>query len=90
MMTPLPKKVKVAYRCEGLKVVAYYDNVKQRVAFVYGAKHYALPHVRSADGARYLGSGLEWWEKGPNVRLSSVPPGATSGATVLANCTAKK
>ena len=89
MMAPgTPKKVKTTYRCSGLKVVAYYDNVKDRVAFVYGSKHYALKHVKSADGARYLGSALEWWEKGPNVTLSSVPAGATSGDTVLANCVA--
>jgi membrane-bound inhibitor of C-type lysozyme len=87
-MPPVPKKVKTTYRCSGLKVVAYYDNVKNRVAFVYGSKHYALPHVQSADGARYLGSGLEWWEKGPNVTLSSVAAGGTSGDTVLANCVA--
>jgi membrane-bound inhibitor of C-type lysozyme len=82
-----PPRIKVTYICSGLKVIAYYD--KNRVAFVYGAKHYSLPHVTSADGARFMGSGLEWWEKGPNVTLSSVPAGETSGDTVLANCVAK-
>jgi hypothetical protein len=37
-----------------------------------------------------MGSGLEWWEKGPNVTLSSVAPGETTGDTVLANCVAVK
>jgi membrane-bound inhibitor of C-type lysozyme len=83
-----PARIKTTYICSGLKVVAYYD--KNRVAFVYGAKHYSLPHVISADGARFMGSGLEWWEKGPNVTLSSVAPGETTGDTVLANCVAVK
>jgi len=83
---PAGHKVKVTYQCRGLKVVAYYD--KNRVAFVYGAKHYSLPYAPSADGARYLGSGLEWWEKGPNVTLSSVQPGSTNGSDVLATCAA--
>ena len=83
MAPPVPKKVKVTYRCSGLKVVAYYDNVKNRVSFVWGAKDQHLPHVMSADGARYAGPTLEWWEKGPNVTLSSMPD-----HTVLANCVA--
>ena len=85
---PVPKKVKVTYQCSNLKVIAYYDNVKNHVAFVYAGKHFVLPHVPSADGARYEGKGLEWWEKGPNVTLSSVPAGSTTGDAVLADCTA--
>jgi membrane-bound inhibitor of C-type lysozyme len=84
----VPKKIKVTYRCEGLKVVAYYDNVRNRVAFVYGARHYTLPHAPSADGARYLGKGLEWWEKGNNVTISSVDAGSTTADNVLAKCVA--
>ena len=79
---PVPKKVKITYQCSNLKVVAYYDNVKNHVAFVYAGKHFVLPHVPSADGARYEGKGLEWWEKGQNVTLSSVPAGSTMGDTV--------
>jgi len=85
-----PAKQKVRYDCAGLKVIAYYDNVKNHVSFIYGDKHYQLPKVKAADGARYLGKGLEWWEKGSAVTLSSVDPGATTGDTVLANCTAAK
>jgi membrane-bound inhibitor of C-type lysozyme len=76
------KKVTVHYVCQGLKVTAVYDNVKDRVSFVWGAKDNHLPHVMSADGARYANAVLEWWEKGNNVTLSTLPE-----HTVLTTCT---
>jgi membrane-bound inhibitor of C-type lysozyme len=78
-------KVTVYYMCHGLKVKAVYDNVKDRVSFVWGAKDQHLPHVKSADGARYANASLQWWEKGDDVTLSSMPEG-----NVLATCTLKK
>jgi membrane-bound inhibitor of C-type lysozyme len=77
------KKVTVRYLCSGLRVTAVYDNVKDRVSFVWGAKDNHLPHVTSADGIRYANSTIEWWEKGNNVTLSTMPE-----HTVLATCTA--
>jgi membrane-bound inhibitor of C-type lysozyme len=79
-----PKKVTVHYLCSGLKVTAVYDNVKDRVSFVWGAKDNHLPHVASADGARYANSRLEWWEKGKDVTLSSMPEHNT-----LTTCTVR-
>jgi membrane-bound inhibitor of C-type lysozyme len=79
-----PTKVTVRYLCHGLKVTAVYDNVKDRVSFVWAAKNQHLPHVTSADGARYANSKLEWWEKGDNVTLSSMPEHNT-----LATCTVR-
>ncbi len=83
--TKVPKKVTVRYLCQGLRLSAVYDNVKNRVSFVWGAKDQRLPHVLSADGARYANSTLEWWEKGDNVTLSALPE-----HKVLATCTARK
>jgi membrane-bound inhibitor of C-type lysozyme len=80
----VPKKVTVRYLCNGLKVTAVYDNVKDRVSFVWGAKANHLPHVASADGARYANARLEWWEKGNNVTLSSMPE-----HNVLSTCTVR-
>ncbi|HEY2165038.1 MAG TPA: MliC family protein [Gemmatimonadaceae bacterium] len=77
-----PKKVTVRYLCHGLKVTAVYDNLTDRVSFVWAAKDQHLPHVASADGARYANSRLEWWEKGKDVTLSSMPEHNT-----LATCT---
>lgn len=90
MSSPVPAKQKVRYDCSGLKVIAYYDNKKAHVSFIYGDKHYQLPQVTAASGVRYVGKGLEWWEKGTSATLSSVPAGASAGDTVLANCTVAK
>jgi membrane-bound inhibitor of C-type lysozyme len=78
-------KVTAFYMCNGLHLKAIYDNDRGRVSFVWGAKDYHLPRVVSADGARYAGSGLEWWSKGPNVTLSTLPE-----HNVLATCTPGK
>jgi membrane-bound inhibitor of C-type lysozyme len=75
------KKVTVRYVCSGLHVTAIYDNVKDRVSFVWGAKDNHLPHVPSADGVRYANASLEWWEKGNDATLSSMP-----GHDALATC----
>jgi membrane-bound inhibitor of C-type lysozyme len=47
-----------------------------------------LPHVKSADGARYMNDKLEWWEKGPTATLSSVTNGQVDN--LLATCTVIK
>jgi membrane-bound inhibitor of C-type lysozyme len=82
-MPKMAKKVTAHYLCQGLKVTAIYDNVKDRVSFVWGAKDQHLKHVVSADGARYASATLEWWNKGDNVTLSSLPE-----HNVLTTCTA--
>lgn len=75
-------KVTAFYMCDGLHFKAIYDNKINRVSFVWGAKDYHLPRVASADGARYASDKLEWWSKGPNATLYTVPE-----HTVLATCT---
>ena len=81
--TPAPKpKVTAFYMCNGLHFKAIYDNKIDRVSFVWGAKDYHLPRVTSADGARYANDKLEWWSKGPNATLYTVPE-----HTVLTTCT---
>jgi membrane-bound inhibitor of C-type lysozyme len=82
---PVKPKITAFYMCNGLHLKAIYDNNRGRVAFVWGAKDYRLPRVPSADGARYAGHGLEWWAKGPNVTLSTLPE-----HTVLTTCTPGK
>lgn len=84
-MKPLPHKVTAFYMCNGLHFKAIYDNVLNRVSFVWGAKDYHLPRVTSADGARYADNKLEWWSKGPNATLYTVPE-----HTVLTQCTPGK
>jgi membrane-bound inhibitor of C-type lysozyme len=79
---PLPAKVTTFYMCNGLHFKAVYDNRRDRVSFVWGAKDYHLPRVRSADGARYANNQLEWWSKGPNAALYTLPE-----HTRLTSCT---
>ena len=84
---PMRPKVTAFYMCNGLHFKAIYDNRPNynRVSFVWGAKDYHLAHVMSADGARYRGPSLEWWAKGPNATLYTVPE-----HTVLTTCTPGK
>ena len=82
---PPPRKVTAFYMCDGLHFKAVYDNKIDRVSFVWGAKDYHLPRVRSADGARYANDKLEWWSKGGNATLYTVPE-----HHVLASCTPGK
>ena len=75
------------YMCNGLHFKAVYDNRPRfdRVSFVWGAKDYHLKHVPSADGSRYAGNGLEWWAKGNDATLSTLPE-----HNVLTTCTPGK
>jgi membrane-bound inhibitor of C-type lysozyme len=79
---PLKPKVTAFYMCNGLHLKAIYDNKLDRVSFVWGAKDYHLPRAASADGARYVGNGLEWWSKGSDATLSAMP-----GHNLLTTCT---
>jgi membrane-bound inhibitor of C-type lysozyme len=83
-MKPVPKKVHLHYSCQGLTVKVTYDNVKDKAIVTYGNRPYGLPHVPSADGARYMNDKLEWWEKGPTATLTSVADGKAD--TLLATC----
>jgi membrane-bound inhibitor of C-type lysozyme len=83
---PTPKKVHLHYDCQNLKIKVTYDNVKDKAIVTWGNRPYGLPHVESADGARYMNSQLQWWEKGGTATLSSVTDG--KAGTLLATCTA--
>lgn len=52
------------YVCEGgVRIVASYPNTESATIRYKGAT-YDLHIAMSADGARYVGNGLEWWTKG--------------------------
>jgi membrane-bound inhibitor of C-type lysozyme len=82
---PVPKKVHLHYVCQGYKIPVTYDNVKDKAIVTWGNRRYGLPHVMSADGARYMNDKLEWWEKGPTATVSSVTDGKADN--LLATCT---
>jgi len=80
-------KVTVFYMCNGLHLKTIYDNHKDRVSFVWGAKDYHLTKTGThADGVHYAAaSGLEWIASGPNATLKTLPE-----HTVLTTCTPGK
>lgn len=82
--------VNTTYRCTGattaLKlpsslVQVTYHNAGQNslalVPFTDGVRVFV--NVISGSGARYVAGDLEWWEKGGEVRLSSVRAGGSNG-----------
>lgn len=61
------------YVCEnGRHVRAVYLDDHAHVT--YGDKTYTMEHAISADGARYVGSNLEWWTRGDGAMLSRLEP----------------
>ena len=86
-MTNGKSRLTVRYNCENLKVPVIYEKKRDRVVITYAAKYWTLPRVKSADGVRYVGHGLEWWVKGPKATLSSVDS-SMQADKVLASCTA--
>ena len=85
--TPVPP---VSYACEsGQSVtVAYPDTATALVT--YKGQSYTLRTVQSASGARYAGSGLEWWsatrDGSESATLSRLSPNEDVGVAVLERC----
>jgi membrane-bound inhibitor of C-type lysozyme len=85
--TPAPP---VSYACEsGQSVtVAYPDTATALLA--YNGRSYTLRTVQSASGARYAGSGLEWWsatrDGSESATLSRLGPNEDVGVAVLERC----
>ena len=86
-MTNGKSRLTVKYNCENLKVPVIYDKKRDRAVITYAAKYWTLPRVKSADGVRFVGHGLEWWVKGSKATLSSVDS-SMQADKVLASCTA--
>lgn len=85
--TPAPP---VSYACEsGQSVtVAYPDTATAQLT--YRGQSYTLRTVQSASGARYAGSGLEWWsatrDGSESATLSRLGPNEDVGVAVLERC----
>lgn len=57
----------VTYVCgDGVTILASYPDVDSATV-QYKGTTYDLHIARSADGSRYVGSGIEWWTKGSGV-----------------------
>jgi membrane-bound inhibitor of C-type lysozyme len=85
-----PAAPAIGYACESGQTVTvqYPDTATASVA--YKGQTYALRLVPSASGARYSGSGVEWWiavrEGAENATLSRLGPNDDVGVAVLERC----
>jgi membrane-bound inhibitor of C-type lysozyme len=90
--TPAATSVPVTYHCDsGVRIIATYPNTES-ATIQYNDSTYDLRIAISADGARYVGHGLEWWTKGSGAgsqgTLSELKDGDTGGKR-LQSCTAE-
>lgn len=80
----------VSYACEsGVAVSVAYPDIGTAI-LTYRDQTYTLRTVQSASGARYAGSGLEWWsatrEGSETATLSRLGPNEDVGVAVLERC----
>src|SRR5919106_2547441 len=62
----------VTFRCDdGSAIEATFDNTPDpaTVLLVRGGETFTLPQAMSASGARYLGDGIEFWNKGNDAAV---------------------
>ncbi|WP_426038995.1 DUF4232 domain-containing protein [Brevundimonas sp. DC300-4] len=87
---PAPTTPAIGYACESGQTVSvqYLDTATASIA--YKGQTYALRLVPSGSGARYSGSGLEWWiatrEGSESATLSRLGPNEDVGVAVLERC----
>jgi len=80
----------VSHACEsGQSVTVAYPDTATAL-LTYKAQNYTLRTVQSASGARYAGSGLEWWsatrDGAESATLSRLGPNEDVGVAVLERC----
>ena len=78
MSPPAPASPAVVYTCPNGEIVrARYPDATTAIVRYRGATH-VLKTAMSADGARYIGDGLQWWTKGmTHGTIAALPPGQT-------------
>lgn len=85
-----PAAPPVSYACESGQsiTVAYPDTSTAQLS--YQGQTYVLRTAQSASGARYVGSGVEWWTVNrdgvESATLSRLGPDEDIGAVVLERC----
>ena len=80
----------VAYVCESGQTVSLQYPDTATAQLTYQGKAYALRLVPSGSGARYAGSGMEWWiatrDGQENASLSRLGPNGDVGVAVMERC----
>lgn len=86
----MPAAPPVGYACESGQTVtvAYPDTATAQIT--YKGQAFAMRAVQAASGARYAGSGLEWWTETrdgqESATLSRLGPNEDVGVAVLERC----
>jgi len=80
----------VSYACESGQSVSVGYPDAATAELTYKGQSYTLRTVQSASGARYAGSGLEWWsatrDGAESATLSRLGPNEDVGVAVLERC----
>lgn len=80
----------VSYACESGQAIAVAYPDTATALLTYQSRSYTLRMVQSASGARYAGSGLEWWsatrDGSESATLSRLGPNEDVGVAVLERC----
>ncbi|WP_395943133.1 DUF4232 domain-containing protein [Brevundimonas sp.] len=87
---PAPTAPGVGYACEsGATVEAAYPD-SSTAQLTYKGQSYTLRTAQAASGARYVGSGVEWWTANrdgqESATLSRLGPNEDVGVAVLERC----
>lgn len=85
-----PTAPPIGYACESGKTVQAQYVDTETAQLTYDGQDYALRIAPSGSGARYVGSGLEWWTASrdgqENATLSRIGPNDQVGTAVLERC----
>ena len=89
--TPTPATARmIGYACESGQTVSVQYPDTATASVTYRNQAYAMRLVPSASGARYSGSGLEWWiaarDGQESATLSRLGPNDDVGVAVLERC----
>ena len=85
-----PAASPISYASESGQAITVSDPDTATAQLTYKAQSYTLRTVQSASGARYAGSGLEWWsatrDGSESATLSRLGPNEDVGVAVLERC----
>ncbi len=85
-----PTTPAIGYACESGKTVQAQYIDTETVQVIYDGQTYAMRIALSGSGARYVGSGLEWWTASrngqENATLSRIGPNDQVGTAILERC----
>jgi membrane-bound inhibitor of C-type lysozyme len=85
-----PTTPAIGYACESGKTVQAQYIDTETVQVIYDGQTYVMRIALSGSGARYVGSGLEWWTASrngqENATLSRIGPNDQVGTAILERC----